>query len=209
MAIRLAASAGETGATPRGGVAEWLNAAVSKTVLPVSLVTRVRIPPPPPEQQKPPNFRGLFSWPVRQAKINFHKALPQYAVDFLLKSGLRPGLYKRSRKDSAKPPAGDSATTEINHELRQSLPQKRALTCVSARNRTHFLSYRPSITRHRSFRKFRHFRPQTPPKHQSLRQPHLPQKRCLRPRPQLIPAQPSQPHKPPCQRNRTDPQAFR
>ena len=35
---------------PSGGVAEWLNAAVSKTVLPVLLVTRVRIPPPPPEK---------------------------------------------------------------------------------------------------------------------------------------------------------------
>ena len=34
--------------TPRGGVAEWLNAAVSKTVSPVLPVTRVRIPPPPP-----------------------------------------------------------------------------------------------------------------------------------------------------------------
>ena len=31
-----------------GGVAEWLNAAVSKTVSPVTRVTRVRIPPPPP-----------------------------------------------------------------------------------------------------------------------------------------------------------------
>lgn len=34
--------------TPSGGVAEWLNAAVSKTVSPVTPVTRVRIPPPPP-----------------------------------------------------------------------------------------------------------------------------------------------------------------
>ena len=34
--------------TPRGGVAEWLNAAVSKTVYPVTPGTRVRIPPPPP-----------------------------------------------------------------------------------------------------------------------------------------------------------------
>ena len=34
--------------TPCGGVAEWLNAAVSKTVYPVSPGTRVRIPPPPP-----------------------------------------------------------------------------------------------------------------------------------------------------------------
>ena len=33
---------------PCGGVAEWLNAAVSKTVSPVLPVTRVRIPPPPP-----------------------------------------------------------------------------------------------------------------------------------------------------------------
>ena len=32
---------------PYGGVAEWLNAAVSKTVWPFR-VTRVRIPPPPP-----------------------------------------------------------------------------------------------------------------------------------------------------------------
>ena len=33
--------------SPYGGVAEWLNAAVSKTVWPFR-VTRVRIPPPPP-----------------------------------------------------------------------------------------------------------------------------------------------------------------
>lgn len=31
-----------------GGVAEWLNAAVSKTVWPATRVTGVRIPPPPP-----------------------------------------------------------------------------------------------------------------------------------------------------------------
>lgn len=45
--------------TPRGGVAEWLNAAVSKTVLPVTRVTRVRIPPPPPvlKQKRP---KALF-----------------------------------------------------------------------------------------------------------------------------------------------------
>ena len=36
------------GPIPCGGVAEWLNAAVSKTVSPVLPVTRVRIPPPPP-----------------------------------------------------------------------------------------------------------------------------------------------------------------
>ena len=34
--------------TPSGGVAEWLNAAVSKTVYPTFSGTRVRIPPPPP-----------------------------------------------------------------------------------------------------------------------------------------------------------------
>ena len=38
------------GPIPCGGVAEWLNAAVSKTVLPVTRVTRVRIPPPPPAE---------------------------------------------------------------------------------------------------------------------------------------------------------------
>ena len=45
--------------TPCGGVAEWLNAAVSKTVSPVTRVTRVRIPPPPPEHPKP-RRRGFF-----------------------------------------------------------------------------------------------------------------------------------------------------
>ncbi len=34
--------------TPCGGVAEWLNAAVSKTVRRVFPVSRVQIPPPPP-----------------------------------------------------------------------------------------------------------------------------------------------------------------
>ena len=45
---------------PSGGVAEWLNAAVSKTVSPVTPVTRVRIPPPPPETAKRPAIRGAF-----------------------------------------------------------------------------------------------------------------------------------------------------
>ena len=45
---------------PYGGVAEWLNAAVSKTVLPVTRVTRVRIPPPPPAGQSGPRKRGSF-----------------------------------------------------------------------------------------------------------------------------------------------------
>ena len=37
---------------PCGGVAEWLNAAVSKTVYPVFPGTRVRIPPPPPSSNE-------------------------------------------------------------------------------------------------------------------------------------------------------------
>ena len=47
--------------TPCGGVAEWLNAAVSKTVLPVIRVTRVRIPPPPPEIGKGPVIGAFFA----------------------------------------------------------------------------------------------------------------------------------------------------
>ena len=50
-----------------GGVAEWLNAAVSKTVSPVTRVTRVRIPPPPPEHPKP-RRRGFFIF-VRTRRI--------------------------------------------------------------------------------------------------------------------------------------------
>ena len=45
--------------TEYGGMAEWLNAAVSKTVLPVTQVTRVRIPLPPPEELPRP-ARGAF-----------------------------------------------------------------------------------------------------------------------------------------------------
>lgn len=50
--------------TPCGGVAEWLNAAVSKTVYPVSPGTRVRIPPPPPvsfSKTKSPTAQPFFS----------------------------------------------------------------------------------------------------------------------------------------------------
>ncbi len=45
-----------------GRVAERLNAAVSKTVLPITWVTRVQIPPLPPEESKAPT-RELFSFP--------------------------------------------------------------------------------------------------------------------------------------------------
>ncbi len=58
-----------------GGVAEWLNAAVSKTVWPATRVTGVRIPPPPPGYKlqaretvpvfsfyKPVLTNGLFSF---------------------------------------------------------------------------------------------------------------------------------------------------
>lgn len=48
--------------TPRGGVAEWLNAAVSKTVLPVTRVTRVRIPPPPPVNFSAPLGAFFVAW---------------------------------------------------------------------------------------------------------------------------------------------------
>ena len=49
-----------SGATsPFGGVAEWLNAAVSKTVYPFG-GTRVRIPPPPPLQREPVVTTGFF-----------------------------------------------------------------------------------------------------------------------------------------------------
>ena len=43
-------------------MAEWLNAAVSKTVLPVIQVTRVRIPLPPPENLKR-SERNAFNFP--------------------------------------------------------------------------------------------------------------------------------------------------
>src|SRR5215204_6595235 len=43
----------------RGGVREWLNRAVSKTVVWVTPAPRVRIPPPPP-QAKCPALRGVF-----------------------------------------------------------------------------------------------------------------------------------------------------
>ena len=44
---------------PYGGVAEWLNAAVSKTVYPFE-GTRVRTPPPPPLVRPTPSHGGLF-----------------------------------------------------------------------------------------------------------------------------------------------------
>ena len=43
-----------------GRVAERLNAAVSKTVLPVTRVTRVRIPPPPPVSNESPSDGAFF-----------------------------------------------------------------------------------------------------------------------------------------------------
>ena len=47
-----------------GGMAEWLNAAVSKTVLPVIQVTRVRIPLPPPEHQRRCSDAAPFLYPA-------------------------------------------------------------------------------------------------------------------------------------------------
>src|SRR5919202_7063412 len=57
-----------------GGVAEWLNAAVSKTVSGVKPLTRVRIPPPPLRPVRPPRSgggasRGLASPPVCRAVV--------------------------------------------------------------------------------------------------------------------------------------------
>ena len=45
---------------PCGGVAERLNAAVSKTVSPITSVTRVRIPAPPPLKSQRPNKGAFF-----------------------------------------------------------------------------------------------------------------------------------------------------
>ena len=54
--------ANRAGRTPCGGVAERLNAAVSKTVSPVTPVTRVRIPAPPPVSiRSPEGALGAFS----------------------------------------------------------------------------------------------------------------------------------------------------
>src|SRR3954451_15225194 len=61
------------GAAPRGGVPEWLNGAVSKTVVRVTPVPRVRIPPPPLQTvilgSAPPN-RGCRWWRSRDPERN-------------------------------------------------------------------------------------------------------------------------------------------
>lgn len=53
---------------PCGGVAEWLNAAVSKTVYPVSPGTRVRIPPPPPVALFKRALAARFSLSIAKAQ---------------------------------------------------------------------------------------------------------------------------------------------
>ena len=64
--------------TPSGGVAEWLNAAVSKTVSPVTPVTRVRIPPPPPVfcSGKAIFCRGKCSYFVEARTLRRPRSLP-------------------------------------------------------------------------------------------------------------------------------------
>ena len=59
--------------TEYGGMAEWLNAAVSKTVLPVIQVTRVRIPLPPP---------GMLPRPARGAFVAAGKGIRTDEVEF-------------------------------------------------------------------------------------------------------------------------------
>ena len=66
--------------TPCGGVAEWLNAAVSKTVSPVTRVTRVRIPPPPPVSNEE-RFGALFLYLRASSERN---QTPNRCFSFLL-----------------------------------------------------------------------------------------------------------------------------
>src|SRR6266481_4756511 len=52
-----------------GGVGEWLNPAVLKTVRP-ERVSGVRIPPPPPSNPVLHDFERSASWPTRVQTIN-------------------------------------------------------------------------------------------------------------------------------------------
>lgn len=81
---------------PCGGVAEWLNAAVSKTVSPVTRVTRVRIPPPPPERmQQVRESSGLFFYFRSTGFEPITSRAPTFFRNFL------PGCFRPEEKKPA------------------------------------------------------------------------------------------------------------
>src|SRR5919199_4387918 len=70
-----------------GGVAEWLNAAVSKTVSGVKPLTRVRIPPPPLTPAEPMRevTTGVWHWKAAHPEWTpgqtWDRMVSSYAVD--------------------------------------------------------------------------------------------------------------------------------
>ena len=62
-----------------GGVREWLNRAVSKTVVPVTPVPRVRIPPPPLRQAAPPGTRASSRTTSAKAGSNGERSCSRQA----------------------------------------------------------------------------------------------------------------------------------
>ncbi len=116
--------------TPCGGVAEWLNAAVSKTVSPVTRVTRVRIPPPPPEHPKPWR-RGFFifvrTWRILRrvrtgracAKVGLY-AIPlvwRYVVKKSFRLVVAGGTYtlRSNDRDKSASMAGTASVSTEDH----------------------------------------------------------------------------------------------
>ena len=92
--------------TPCGGVAEWLNAAVSKTVYPVFPGTRVRIPPPPPffpNKQIYAHAQGTLLHP-RRRDSNPQGAEPRGRAERPPAQRARPG--RRAGLRAAGPAAG-------------------------------------------------------------------------------------------------------
>lgn len=81
---------------PCGGVAEWLNAAVSKTVYPVSPGTRVRIPPPPPVALFKRALAARFSLSIAKARRSKASAAAGGGGDGRQQAAPRPRGYHRA-----------------------------------------------------------------------------------------------------------------
>ena len=119
--------------TPCGGVAEWLNAAVSKTVYPVFPGTRVRIPPPPPffpNKQIYAHAQGTLLHP-RRRDSNPQGAEPRGRAERPPAQRARPGR-RAGRSGRRAQPGGHPSSSAIFYLTSKYTLTPRAPFCTRA-----------------------------------------------------------------------------